>query len=85
MPAPGAIAALYEELGGKVTWVGKPYPRIYAEAARLIGNPRPILCIGDSAEHDVAGAAMRASKPSSFCRAFRPAMTQPRSLPNLIT
>ncbi len=55
MPAPGAIAALYEELGGKVTWVGKPYPRIYAEAARLIGNPRPILCIGDSAEHDIAG------------------------------
>ena len=55
MPAPGAIAALYEELGGKVTWVGKPYPQIYKEAARLIGNPKPILCIGDSAEHDVAG------------------------------
>ncbi len=55
MPAPGAIAALYEELGGKVTWIGKPYPSIYAEAARLIGNPKPILCIGDSAEHDVAG------------------------------
>jgi HAD superfamily hydrolase (TIGR01459 family) len=55
MPAPGAIAALYEEMGGQVTWIGKPYPAIYAEAARLIGNPRPILCIGDSAEHDVAG------------------------------
>ena len=55
MPAPGAIAALYEELGGKVTWIGKPYPEIYREAARLIGNPRRILCVGDSAEHDVAG------------------------------
>jgi HAD superfamily hydrolase (TIGR01459 family) len=55
MPAPGAIAALYEELGGKVTWIGKPYPGIYREAARLIGNPERILCIGDSAEHDVAG------------------------------
>lgn len=55
MPAPGAIAALYEELGGTVTWIGKPYRQIYAEAARLIGNPGPILCIGDSAEHDVAG------------------------------
>ncbi len=54
-PAPGAIAALYEELGGKVTWIGKPYPAIYAHAANLIGNPKPILCIGDSAEHDVAG------------------------------
>jgi HAD superfamily hydrolase (TIGR01459 family) len=55
MPAPGAIAALYEEMGGKVTWIGKPYPAIYREAARLIGNPSRILCIGDSAEHDVAG------------------------------
>lgn len=55
MPAPGAIAALYEEMGGKVTWIGKPYPGIYAQAARLIGNPSRILCIGDSAEHDVAG------------------------------
>lgn len=55
MPAPGAIAALYEEMGGTVTWIGKPYPQIYREAARLIGNPARILCIGDSAEHDVAG------------------------------
>jgi HAD superfamily hydrolase (TIGR01459 family) len=55
MPAPGAIAALYEELGGKVTWIGKPHAQIYKEAARLIGNPARILCIGDSAEHDVAG------------------------------
>jgi HAD superfamily hydrolase (TIGR01459 family) len=55
MPAPGAIAALYEEMGGHVTWIGKPYPGIYRQAARLIGNPKRILCIGDSAEHDVAG------------------------------
>ena len=55
MPAPGAIAALYEEMGGHVTWIGKPYPGIYQKAAALIGNPKPILCIGDSAEHDVAG------------------------------
>ena len=55
LPAPGAIAALYDEMGGQVTWIGKPYPQIYREAARLIGNPARILCIGDSAEHDVAG------------------------------
>ena len=54
-PAPGAIAALYEPLGGKVTWIGKPYPAIYRQAAHLIGNPRRVLCVGDSAEHDVAG------------------------------
>ena len=55
VPAPGAIAALYEEMGGHVTWIGKPYPAIYREATRLIGNPKRVLCIGDSAEHDVAG------------------------------
>ncbi|MCA3556169.1 TIGR01459 family HAD-type hydrolase [Aestuariivirga sp.] len=55
VPAPGAIAALYEEMGRKVTWIGKPYAGIYRQAARLIGNPARILCIGDSALHDVAG------------------------------
>jgi HAD superfamily hydrolase (TIGR01459 family) len=54
-PAPGAIAALYEQLGGKVDWIGKPYPGIYRHALRLIGNPKKALAIGDSAEHDVAG------------------------------
>jgi HAD superfamily hydrolase (TIGR01459 family) len=54
-PAPGAIAAVYEELGGKVTWIGKPYRSIYEHALRIIGSPRRVLCIGDSAEHDVAG------------------------------
>ena len=55
LPAPGAIGALYEEIGGRVTWIGKPYPEIYRHAAGLIGSPKRILCIGDSAEHDVAG------------------------------
>lgn len=55
-PAPGAIAAIYEELGGRVTWIGKPYPEIYAYARGLIPQAREVLCIGDSAAHDVAGA-----------------------------
>lgn len=54
-PAPGAIAAIYEEMGGTVTWVGKPYPGIYRHALQQLGNPKRVLCIGDSAEHDVAG------------------------------
>ena len=54
-PAPGAIAALYESMGGVVTWIGKPYPTIYHHALKLLGQPKRILCIGDSAEHDVAG------------------------------
>lgn len=54
-PAPGAIAALYETMDGKVTWIGKPYPAIYHHALKLLGHPTRVLCIGDSAEHDVAG------------------------------
>lgn len=54
-PAPGAIAALYAEQGGEVSWIGKPYADIYVHALKLIGNPERCLCIGDSAEHDVAG------------------------------
>jgi HAD superfamily hydrolase (TIGR01459 family) len=54
-PAPGAIAAVYEAMGGKVTWIGKPFSEIYRHAAALIGNPSRILCIGDSAEHDIVG------------------------------
>jgi len=56
LPAPGAIAALYQEMGGQVTWIGKPYLAIYEDAVTLIGRPRRVLCIGDSAAHDVAGA-----------------------------
>jgi HAD superfamily hydrolase (TIGR01459 family) len=54
-PAPGAIAELYEHMGGRVQWIGKPYKEIYAHALKIIGNPARVLCIGDSAEHDVAG------------------------------
>ena len=57
-PGAGAIAELYEALGGVVSWIGKPYPAIYAAAARLVGSPEPprVLCIGDSVEHDIVGA-----------------------------
>jgi HAD superfamily hydrolase (TIGR01459 family) len=54
-PAPGAIAKLYEDMGGHVRSIGKPYAEIYKESLNRIGNPRHVLCIGDSAEHDVAG------------------------------
>ncbi len=56
-PAPGAIAQLYADMGGEVRWIGKPYAEIYTEALKLICNPQHVLCIGDSAEHDVAGGS----------------------------
>ncbi|MCA1196480.1 TIGR01459 family HAD-type hydrolase [Sphingomonas sp. R647] len=55
----GAIASSYVELGGAVTWIGKPYPAIYAAARALVPDipADRILCIGDSIEHDIGGAA----------------------------
>ena len=54
----GRIAELYEELGGTVTWIGKPFPEIYAAARRAVADvpAERVLCIGDSVEHDIAGA-----------------------------
>jgi HAD superfamily hydrolase (TIGR01459 family) len=55
----GRIAELYEELGGSVRWIGKPFADIYAFALEFLGNPDParFCAIGDSIEHDIAGAA----------------------------
>jgi HAD superfamily hydrolase (TIGR01459 family) len=54
----GRIAELYEELGGTVRWIGKPHLDIYRAALAHLGDPAPntVLCIGDSVEHDIAGA-----------------------------
>lgn len=53
----GRIAELYEELGGTVTWIGKPFPQIYEKALEALGKPAPetVVCIGDSVEHDIVG------------------------------
>jgi len=60
----GAIAQLYEELGGEVIYAGKPYLPIYekafAEVERLLGQAvsrQEILAIGDGLRTDIAGAA----------------------------
>lgn len=53
----GRIAELYAELGGDVTWIGKPFPEIYAAALDMLGKPDParVVCVGDSIEHDIVG------------------------------
>ncbi len=60
----GALGALYEAIGGRVFWAGKPYPISYqtalAEAARLRSapvKPAQVLAIGDSIRTDLAAAA----------------------------
>jgi HAD superfamily hydrolase (TIGR01459 family) len=57
IPASGSLARLYEELGGAVTYVGKPHAPIYEECLRLLGRPDParVLAIGDSLDHDIRG------------------------------
>ncbi len=54
----GLIAKEYEEMGGSVTWFGKPHPLIYKFALNKIPNiePHNVLCIGDSVEHDIRGS-----------------------------
>jgi len=54
----GLIAKEYEEMGGTVTWFGKPYPLIYKFALTKIPEieSKKVLCIGDSVEHDIRGS-----------------------------
>ncbi|MHB2166750.1 TIGR01459 family HAD-type hydrolase [Alsobacter sp. R-9] len=54
----GRIAALYRDMGGTVTMIGKPYPEIYRFALRQLGDPplSDVVAIGDSVAHDIAGA-----------------------------
>lgn len=63
LPCAGAIAALYESMGGDVVWTGKPhalaYETAFSLAADLRGGPVPadrVLAIGDALRTDLAGA-----------------------------
>ena len=64
VPCAGAIAALYEEMGGEVAWLGKPHAVAYeaalARLAALAGQgtdpPARILAIGDGLRTDIQGA-----------------------------
>ena len=58
-PCAGALADIYEALGGEVAWYGKPHETIYVHAMALAGNPErdAVLAIGDSLQTDVLGAA----------------------------
>lgn len=60
----GALADLYERIGGNVIWAGKPhlpiYDRAFALVEQAIGRPvarDAILAIGDGVRTDIKGAA----------------------------
>ena len=58
----GAVAALYEEMGGESLYFGKPQPMIYDLARTRLANvggtidPSRILAIGDGIRTDIKGA-----------------------------
>ena len=56
--APGTVAAMYEQMGCKVLYVGKPHAPIYGACLdALDGLDRTeIVAVGDSLEHDIQGA-----------------------------
>ncbi len=57
-PATGSLADAFSDRGGRVLWYGKPFGAVFDAVCSLfpdIGRKR-ILMVGDSLEHDVAGA-----------------------------
>lgn len=57
-PCAGVLAGSYQDLGGVVHWVGKPYPDVYDACFTHFGNvPRSrILAVGDGLHTDILGA-----------------------------
>ena len=55
----GAIADIYQGLGGRVTWYGKPHGAIYVHALHRAGDPPKdeVLAVGDGLQTDILGAA----------------------------
>ena len=50
----GSVAKVFEELGGKVKYFGKPYPLVYQKSTDL--KNKRVLCIGDNLNTDIRGA-----------------------------
>lgn len=58
-PGAGTFAQAYREAGGSVRFFGKPYADLYRAAFELISGiaHSRVVGVGDSLEHDIAGAA----------------------------
>ncbi len=51
----GAVAAEFTKMGGRVAYIGKPFPEVYQVCKLLVGNSRT-LCVGDNVITDIKGA-----------------------------
>ena len=47
----GSIAKVFEEIGGKVKYFGKPYPLVYEKS--INNKNKSVLCIGDNLNTDI--------------------------------
>lgn len=70
IPCAGALAALYETLGGPVIYAGKPYLPVYDRAFDMIAAVRgkpvanaAVLGIGDGINTDIRGALTAGIRP----------------------
>ena len=50
----GSVAKVFEEIGGKVEYFGKPYSKVYNLATKI--EKKKVLCIGDNLNTDIKGA-----------------------------
>lgn len=66
LPCAGALATIYEELGGRVAWAGKPHRPAYDLALAAARDARggrdvdagKVLVVGDAVRTDLAGARL---------------------------
>ena len=58
-PCAGVIARAYQNMGGLVTWFGKPFPAVYDQCMKLLSvqDKQRVLAVGDSIDTDITGAA----------------------------
>lgn len=54
----GALAEIYEAMGGKVAWHGKPFPGVYRRALEKLSlaDKSRVLAVGDGLLTDITGA-----------------------------
>ncbi len=58
IPCAGMLARFYEQFGGSVRSIGKPYPEVYRIVRSMLELPAArILAVGDALATDIAGAA----------------------------
>jgi len=50
----GSVAAVFEKMGGKVIYFGKPYPEVYNQS--IDNKNKKVLSIGDNLNTDIKGA-----------------------------